>query len=378
MGIAAVACAASMFAVDISSTVKMDTTIVGNNGDAVEFLKVNKKDQKDSDALIFSASTDKAGGQFQLWYNFDGTDGQNDYKDWTKAEKGTSAGAWEDNNLEVGPHGLRIRSVNVWFKPIDMIKVTVGNINMESYKERIFWWHGVRGGKDWTGFGGDYIAGVGAKAEITPIEGLAIEVGVLPGIDTAFISTAKNYGYKGYGVKAKYSLEALSVTGIFVDNGKDANKFAGIGADFGNWGTPYYGFANVGLFLNKDGLVGFALDDYISYRIDAFTIQAHIPFVMFKELDSWVPQAGKWRPAMFVSVKALYAMDGFTPYLLITNEPDGAANQWKLDDFKFVMTFQPGVTFNVGTAAFDIAARIDVEEGKDVSWKVPCGITVGL
>ena len=89
IGIAAITCAATMFAVDISSTVKMNADIVRKSGDNVEFFAVNNKDQKDSDALIFSANGEKAGGQFQLWYRFDGTDGGNIYKDISKKDAGT-------------------------------------------------------------------------------------------------------------------------------------------------------------------------------------------------------------------------------------------------------------------------------------------------
>lgn len=376
MGLAAAACAASMFAVDISSTVKMDTTIVGGDKDKVEFLKVNNKDQKDSDALIFSANIDdKAGGNFQFWYRFDGTDGGALYRDETKAEAGTSAGSWEDGNLNA-PHGVRIRSVNVWFKPISQIKVTVGNIAMDSYKEQIFWWHGVYGAKpgSWGAFGGNYIEGVGAKAEITPIDGLLIEAGIFPGIDTAFLSTAKDYGYKGYGAKVKYNFGVGSATVIFADKGKDAQKLLGVGADFTGV-DGLYAFANFNLNLSKDGIAGLSLDDYIKYSVDAFTVQAHLPFVLYKDGDKFVP-------GILATVKVSYALDACTPYFMATTEPDGDAG-WVLNDsFSFSMTFQPGVTFNVGAAAFDLAARIDVAapKGADatVTWKVPCAITVGL
>jgi len=60
------AAAGIAFAVDISATVKMDATLAGDSGEDVEFLKLNNKDQKDNDALIFSASGEKAGGQFQV------------------------------------------------------------------------------------------------------------------------------------------------------------------------------------------------------------------------------------------------------------------------------------------------------------------------
>lgn len=358
---AALACAASMFAVDISSTVKMDTTIVGNNGDDIEFFKVNKKDQKDSDALIFSANTEKAGGQFQLWYTFDGTDTTKPNVDFKKQEASVN--------------GLNVRSVNLWFKPIDSLKVTVGNVNLDSYKEQIFWWHGVYGEQPgtWGAFGGEYIAGVGAKVEFNPIDNLALTFAFMPGIDTPWISTAKDSKVKNYAVKAKYSNIAdmpISAAVVFADKGD--KKIIGIGADYSANGL--YAFLNANINLNDDGLVAISFDNYEKYAKDAFTVQAHLPVSIFKVGDDM-------KVGMHATVKGSYALDGCTPYLLISNEPDGDAG-WVFDDnLKFKMTFQPGVTFNVGAAGFDIAARIDVDaanEKQPVNWKVPCGITVGL
>lgn len=358
---AALACAASMFAVDISSTVKMDTTIVGNNGDDIEFFKVNKKDQKDSDALIFSANTEKAGGQFQLWYKFDGTD--------------TTKPDVDIEKQEVSVNGLNVRNVNLWFKPIDSLKVTVGNVNLDSYKEQIFWWHGVYGEKpgSWGAFGGEYIAGVGAKVEFNPIENLALTFAFMPGIDTPWISTAKDSKIKNYAVKAKYSNIAdmpISATVVFADKGD--NKIIGIGADYSANGL--YAFLNANINLNDDGFAAISFDNYEKYAKDAFTVQAHLPVSIFKDGDDM-------KVGMHATVKGSYALDGCTPYLLISNEPDGDAG-WVFDDnLKFKMTFQPGVTFNVGAAGFDIAARIDVDaanEKQPVNWKVPCAITVGL
>jgi hypothetical protein len=140
----------------------MDTTIANKAGDDVEFLKVNEKDQKDGDALIISGSSDKAGAQFQLWYRFDGTDGTKDGNPVDPTEKAA----------------IHVRNVNIWFKPIDQVKITVGNVAIDSYKEQIFWWHGVYGAKpgSWGAFGGEYIGTqAGVKAEIKPIDNLTFE-----------------------------------------------------------------------------------------------------------------------------------------------------------------------------------------------------------
>lgn len=135
-------------------------------------------------------------------------------------------------------------------------------------------------------------------------------------------------------------------------------------------GEGFYAFANFTLNLSKDGLAGLALDDYIKYSVDALTVQAHLPFVMFKVGD-------KFTPGLYATVKVSYALDGLTPYFVATTEPDGDAG-WVLNDsFAFAMTFKPGVTFNVGSAGFDIAFRADV--AKDTfNWSVPVSIGVGF
>jgi|GEM_PF-5371539 hypothetical protein len=361
MGIVAAACAVSMFAVDFSATVKMDTTIANKNGDNVDFLKVNEKDQKDGDALIISGSSDKAGAQFQLWYRFDGTDG-------------TASG---NPVVPTANAAIHVRNVNIWFKPVDQVKITVGNVAIDSYKEQIFWWHGVYGAKpgSWGAFGGEYIGTqAGVKGEFNVIDGFTFEAALFQGINTAMFSTADGYAYKGYAVKGKYGFDGGSATVVFADKGKDQDKIIALGADYSGIDNLYF-FANLNLRIN-DGLQGLSVDNYFKYNADALTIQGHLPFVMFKGADD------KMVPGMYATLKFLYAMDGFTPYLLCTTEPDGDAG-WVFDDnFKFFMTFQPGVTFNVGSASFDAAFRLDFNDANEgsakVNWKVPVGITCGL
>ncbi len=355
MGIAALACAASMFAVDISSTMKMNATIAGKAGDDVEFFKVNSQDQKDDDALIFSANTEKSGANFQFWYNYDATDNAN---------------------------AINFRKVSLWFKPLDTLKVTIGDVKLEpAYKEHIFWWHGVYGEQPgtWGAFGGEYIAGAGVKAEFNPIANLGLTFAFMPGINKPWLATTKDFKVENFGITAKYSNVAdmpLSIAGAFAycNEGK---KIIGIGADYGNeWGAGFYGFLNVNINLNKDGLYAISFDNSEKFVMDALTLQAHLPVSIFKAGDDM-------KLGMHATVKATYAMDGFSPYILISNEPDGDnAGSWIFDDtFAFSMTFKPGVTFNVGTCGFDVAARIDVAEVADeteVKWAIPVEMKIGL
>lgn len=364
---AAAAMAASMFAVDISSTMKMDITAAKKNGDAIDFLTLNEANQKDSDALIFSANGDKAGASFQLWYKYDGENGEKVY-----TEVG-STNSWELGK-SLGVHGLRIRNVSMWFKPVDSLKVTVGDTTLDSYKEHIFWWHGVYGAKpgSWGAFGGEYIGGNGFKAEYTPINGLELTAVALPGVGNAFISTAKGSKVANYGVKAKFNVGTvadlpMTAAALFVDKGDQ--KYVAIGADYGNeWGGNFYAFANVSLNLNKDGLAGLAIDNAEYFVFDALKVQTHLPVVLYKEGDAM-------KVGLYATAKATYALGSCTPYLILSNNRDGDAG-WCFDDFKFTMCVQPGVTFNVGSAAFDASLKLNIADSVD--WSVPVGITVGL
>lgn len=363
---AAAAMAASMFAVDISSTMKMDISAAKKNGDAIDFLTLNEANQKDSDALIFSANGDKAGASFQLWYKYDGTNGENTYND--------VGGLYGDPNKAAEFHGLRIRNVSMWFKPVDALKVTVGDTNLDSYKEHIFWWHGVYGAKpgSWGAFGGEYIAGNGFKAEYTPINGLELTAVALPGVGNAFISTAKGSKVANYGVKAKFNIGTvadlpMTAAALYVDKG--SQKYVAIGADYGNeWGGNFYAFANVSLNLNDNGLAGLAIDNAEYFVFDALKVQTHLPVVLYKEGDAM-------KVGLYATAKATYSLGSCSPYLILSNNRDGDAG-WCFDNFKFAMTVQPGVTFNVGSAAFDASLRLDIADS--VNWQVPVAITVGL
>ncbi len=365
---AALACAASMFAVDISSTVKMDATLAKKNGDNADFLTLNSKDQKDGDALIFSANGEKAGAQFQLWYNYNG-------KDKLSAETTAKAKSEKDLTLvytTTVAGTLQVRNVNLWFKPVDMLKVNVGDTSISSYKERIFWWHGVYGAAPgtWGAFGGDYLAGNGVKVELNPIEGLSLAGAILPGVGKAWVTSGVD-GYGAYAASAKYAFGPASATVIFADKGKGEQKLLGIGGDFSSNG--FYAFANVTLNM-KDGVQGVAIDNYEEYSTGALKVQAHLPVVIYKD-------SADWKVGMYATLKASYGIGGFTPYFLATTEPDGD-NGWVLDSTfgdKFAMTFQPGVTFSVGSASFDVAFRADVTKADGLAdWKVPVAISVGL
>ena len=110
---AAAVLAASVFAIDFSATVQVKgDALYGKSVDStnsIAILGVENTNQKDNDLLEISFTGDKAGAFVRFW---------------TTAKE------------EV----LKVRALKVWFEPITGIKVTVGNNDLELYKERINWW----------------------------------------------------------------------------------------------------------------------------------------------------------------------------------------------------------------------------------------------
>ena len=370
MGAAALLCAASMFAVDFAAKVQMAGSIAKKNGDNVDFITLDKKD---ADALVISASTDKAGANFQFWYNYCGGAAPEAKTTADKNEDGSLTGtfttAFTPNSI------IQVRSVKLWFKPIDQLKVTVGDVAFSPfYKERIFLWHGINGGAavgSCGAFGGDYFAGAGLTADLS-INSLSVTAALIPGFN-AFVSTTPNYGYKSWGISAKYAFDGGSVGVAFADKGFNEAKTVSLGGEYTISGL--YANVNLGARFGNSGFLSFSIDDYLEYSLDALKIQAHLPFVFTKSESTIVP-------GMYATVKLSYAIDGLTPYFLASTEPDGDSG-WTLDNtFKFKMTFQPGVTFNVGAASFDIAFRADVDDSKEgnskFEWKIPFSIGVGF
>ena len=377
---AALMLASSVSAVDFAARVYMTGDVAGGNiavekdengeltGETSGYVfKLNETDQKDADALVLSVNGDKAGAQFQMWYKYTGAD----------------------------PMDLGVRSTSLWFKPIDMVKVTVGDVSVKTYNEMIDYWKVAVGNSadehnNW-GEGGQWssyatVEGAGLSVEVTPIDGLWINAGVMAPTGSAFATlTKEEKKYGAYGVAAKYSNIAglpLSVATSWRDNGKGSYKIAAVGADYGNnYAAGIYGMLNARLRFEQKAaddkttiqLAGITFDNYVKYSIGALTLAGRFPVTvrLLKDEVSY----------MCWSAKVSYGLSGFTPYFLFGTDLDNDG-AWKLSkDFVDSMNWelQPGVTMNVGTCAIDIAAKVKLNAPigeKDIGWSVP--FTLGV
>lgn len=358
--IAILAMVASLFAVDFSAKVYMNADIAKSNGDNVDIFVLNAADQKDADALQMSVNGDNAGASFKLWYNY--ASGDNDPK---------------------------IRGANLWFKPSDMFKVTVGEVSVGTYTEMLHWWKAPIGtslsaSQSWNGKYSSYatVEGSGLSVDITPVDGLLITGGIAAGTGTAFIATGDTTAVKAYGIGAKYSNIAglpLSAAITWRDAGTDANKVLAIGADYGNaWADGFYGFINARMNFDvvdeASELNGIAFDNYFKFTAGALVAQLRAPVIVRLSGEETDPSY------MEFSGKVSYNVGAATPYLLFGSDLDNGG-EISFADFggTFLIQIKPGVTFNVGSCSFDTGFKLNIPAGDaDATWSVPCEMTVAF
>ena len=390
-GAVALVCAASMFAADFAAKVYLTGDVAGGETDKDTYIwKMNKQDQKDADALVVSTNGDNAGANFQFWYNYDAS----------------------------GKADLLVRSTSIWFKPVDMLKVTLGDVEIGTYKEMLHWWKDPAGGSyaqagSWDHGYSSYatVSGSGITFELTPMSGLYITGGIISGADSNFVTFVKNADkptIKAYGAAVKLDLNALASIPLTAavswrDEGTNATKVLAIGADYGNaWANGIYAMLNARMLFDdsiaaygsgeKTYLTGISFDNYFKFTKDALCVEARLPFVLrglAKDLLNGADASVADPSYMFWEFRVKYALDGFTPYLNVGTDIRNNHDGWVFYKENMADTFnvdiKPGVTFNVGAASFDVSALISIKDAvakndgskyRPIQWSIP--FEVGL
>jgi len=354
MGIAALACAASMFAVDFSARVVMEGSLAGGDKDSFYAWQLNKKDQKDSDALILSTNGDKAGAQFQMWYNYAGNDAD-----------------------------LKIRSTRLWFAPVDGVKVTVGDVSSGAwFGNTLDYWKNPVGAslsasQSWAAKYSSFatVEGSGIMVDVTAIEGLTINGGITAGAGNKFFSKAGDTtAVAAYGAGAKYAVAGAEFGVAYRDAGKGADKVLSIGGKYGNpYGDPFHTSINARMRFESKKLAGLTIDNYFKYATGSLAAYLRAPVTI---------RLGDDPSYMEFSAKVTYGIGAFTPYILLGSDLDNGG-EIQLDKFgdTFLIQVQPGVTFSVGSCGLDVAARVNVanKAAKNaVSWALPVTASVSF
>ena len=116
MGIAAVAMAASMFAADVSGRVKMDTKVFATDTKTVISRPASMGWDEDNTFLKFAASTENSGAE--LWLQ-----------------------SKSDNFVVLDAPTASFTQFSIWFKPVDALKITIGDIFVQDGVRGTFaWW----------------------------------------------------------------------------------------------------------------------------------------------------------------------------------------------------------------------------------------------
>ena len=346
--IAAVAMAASVFAADVSAKVEILGRLFNYDGDNIGSLAIAEGNRNWNPVFQMQVSGDKAGAKVAF----------NDKKS-----------------------GGEVKSINysIWFKPADILKFNIGEFATELNQEKIDWCQTET-----------KIEGNGVALNIAS-NGLTFDLFFNTGWTDGNWDQVTDTNPVHYWMKKDKDQKAVV--------GETYFKF-GYAADFGSI-TAYFdaqntfkllefgaGYANtfgsVNMFVNALATINTDNDDsfgrfrgelFASTNVDAFGISAFIA----GEYQGKNPAGLSWwriadntqkpeKALVGASLKLTYGLDGFTPYLYI-KDVDFLAD-------KFGMELKPGVTFNVGTCAFDIA--LDMNLGEKFTLDVPVGMTVAF
>ena len=433
MGAAALLCAASMFAVDFAATIKMAGDIAGGavteGADTTYIWKLNSNDQKDADALKLSVSGDQAGASFQFWYKYSNGAAPSASATTTAATGDDGTTTYTTTTNITTNSMLQVRSTSIWVKPIDQLKITLGDVSCGIFGEKLHYWKDPCGNdyasaSSWDHGYSSYatVEGAGIAAELTPIEGLTVVAGIAAGCDTNFISFVENVStvaVKAYGVSAAYNLSSVADLPVTIgvswrDEGTDAIKILAIGAEYGNaFAEGFYGMLNARMFFSqkvgsatvsatgKDyKMTGIAFDNFFRFKTGAMTIDLRAPIILRGLAGQTVSADGVATALnetndpsyMYLSAKFSYALDGLTIYVGAGSDYDENLDGWVFNkDFgdNFNLTIHPGVTFNVGACAFDIGARFDIKDAvasttnanakyHPFAWSIPFTATIGF
>lgn len=333
--------AGAAFAADVSAKVKIDGSLFNYaNNKSISMLKVTHGGEDWNPELSFSFNGDLAGTSFKI---YDG-----------KATDGTT---------------IQTTGWSTWFKPIDMLKFTIGEFSTNLNQEKIDW-SNTETGIDTYGY-----------AASLSTSGFGLDVFFAPGWDTYWFSKADGADATvgDIYVKAGYGASFGTINGFFEMPSKDNYKF---GAGYSNtFGTVSMFINGFGWMNKKEDAMGFAhirAEAYASTTVGSVTLSTFIAGGTNRDAGYWDWRVGCGQEkgaTLGATFKASMPVGSVTPYLYI-----------KSGDFlaeKLGLEIKPGVTGNVGEMAYEVALDINYDASKvdpeqPVSVNVPISFTVNF
>ncbi len=347
--LAAAAVAASAFAVDFSAGVRLEGSLFNYKDNTVSLFKEAHVNEFYHAPISFSISDDKAGGQLKLSNvkSGDVVDG----KDVVKAD------AW-----------------SIWFKPVDILKITVGRWSTNLNQEHIDWCNSDSG-----------IEKDGYALSLSTA-GFSWDIFLASGNNNWFLAANTNGGdptIAEFYTKVQYAADFGTVNAFF--NGANNFKDFRFGAGF-NFGSTL----PVGLWINAIGT--YAGNDFqrIRAEADVSTKFGSIGWELFLAggydmkagtqnyndtftgVEGWHVGGTYYRadPAAFLGFFTKFSIpaDALNFYVIL-KDGDVLAKD-------FSMTVKPGFTTNVGCCAIECA--VDLTLSKTFAIDVPVNFKVNF
>ncbi len=388
----------SAFAADVSASVVMDGNLWGTDG-----LVIGNQNQKDADLIQISISDAQFGASFRLWaplLNNITTTTTITGVDYAGTLSGTDGGI------------VQLRKANLWLKPIDMLKISIGNVSAGLFTEQLNWWMvpcaaSVAQFAGWSprwNSGAAFDVEGGLSFELTPIEGLFIAAGVAPGYGNSFMFD-QDAGAEvdlvvgantAFGVVAKYKIGNIGTVGASYRYNGGATAGDDVTSEWQNIRVGMdltmvpglYAFLQGVFMLETDPesppdntLTGVTIDNYVAYTAGAFSVKAEFPFTI-RLLEA---ETDIYSGYMTFDVKAAYSLGAVSPFVRIRQNGDkdrGTMMIFFADDVPGYQMFAPaidlGADMTLGKAAIMVALRVRLapDEDEDIDWSIPFNVRV--
>ena len=333
VGIFAVAAvlATSVFAADVSAKVKLDGKLINYDGTKEKdgfsaIMSQHNTDESWNPVINMSVSGDNYG-----------------------ASVGIYVGAWDATKMGGWNHGYGIgaREWNIWFKPIDVLKIQVGRINESANQESI----------DYDTRLWNYDTDWGYKLDFN-FSGFEFNVGFHQGQGEYWFSQAANGDavIKGLSVLGAYNADFGRIAAFADFN----NTFLNITAGLGYSNT----FGDIRIFVDAallyagvkggEGAVGAGADFDFKYAKDAIYFEA---YALFKEPNFKLLGKDADEGSLYFKTKFAYTLDPCTLFVYFIDK--------NFMSKQFGATIQAGANGSVGAMSWKIYANIGIGADKD-------------
>ena len=340
---AAAAMVASVFAVDFTAGMQIKGSLFNYDGASkgVSAMKLWSANGPDDKPFIFSASDDRAGATIKIY------DAKATVVDSAELEKLMSGDEEADPEKAFKSVSyMEANKWNIWFKPLDMLKISLGDTDTKLNCETITYWKGkVLGGAGWS---------YKATVELDALN-FGVALGTSDSSSAAWF-TLPDGGDATIGetdIFANYSADFGTISALFV--GKDNFKDISIGAGYKNSFGDVSFFADAAFFHAGD-VNGLKVDADVKYAKDALTAEAYAQLAA-GSLDAFADTM-----AIVTYAKVAYALDFGTVYAKFLDD--------NLKADPAALEFEAGLDGSVGAMSYELAVNVNLANEK-VNFGIP-------